>query len=247
MRLIHSVTGKRIRGALVKIMEQGNEWVLEHLQGRQVGKCIIHLGEVKQLRMSGWRGFTLFLKDSSGEILRFPVIKGIFSRGGKDGVKPWMDIGYWSGESTGARDKKKGACSVTPGHEGQDIFQVLGSVIPPGGHVMVSYEEGEEIHTNTMKSLAIGVPPVLTPLGYLIFKAGFQHIKDWYLAEGGFEGPRKLWGEKAYDEGWERVFFEKTAREIDAFHRNGLFPDLCYLREAAVQRAREVQRIMGKN
>jgi len=50
--------------------------------------------------------------------------------------------------------------------------------------------------------------------GYLLFRSGFQLVKDWYLSEGGFEGPRKLWGEKAPDQKWADIFLEKTAVQI---------------------------------
>jgi len=82
---------------------------------------------------------------------------------------------------------------------------------------MVSYEEEQKVHLDTVESLRIGIPPVLTPLGYLIFLGGFQYVKDWYLAQGGHEGPRKLWGEKAPDESWAEIFYEKTAKQVSQF------------------------------
>jgi len=53
------------------------------------------VGEVKQLRLSGWKGFRLYLKDSQGVLSAPPVIEGIYSLGAKDGVKPWMDLVYF--------------------------------------------------------------------------------------------------------------------------------------------------------
>jgi len=99
----------------------------------------------------------------------------------------------------------------------QKIFKLIGSIIPAGGQLMVSYEDQENIHLETASSLSMGIPPCLTPLGFLIFKAGFSFIKDWYLAEGGYEGPRKLWGEKAPNRKWKQIFCEKTEAQIREF------------------------------
>jgi hypothetical protein len=43
----------------------------------------------------------------------------------------------------------------------------------------------------------MGIPPALTPIGYLMFRAdcGWS-FRDWYFAEGGREGPEKLQGFK---------------------------------------------------
>ncbi len=38
---------------------------------------------------------------------------------------------------------------------------------------MVSYEGGQIIQTNTIKSLNIGILPVATALGFLIFQGGY--------------------------------------------------------------------------
>lgn len=76
------------------------------------------------------------------------------------------------------------------------LFGYLAEMIPPGGHIMVEYES--ELWSETRHALDCGIPPVLTPLGFLLFKAGCGvAFKDWYFAEGGSEGPRKLQGYKA--------------------------------------------------
>jgi hypothetical protein len=47
--------------------------------------------------------------------------------------------------------------------------------------------------------------------------AGFQCLKDWYLAEGEFESPRKLWGEKALNETIAQSFYEKLLSKSKCF------------------------------
>jgi hypothetical protein len=79
------------------------------------------------------------------------------------------------------------------------LFGYLSGMIPPGGHIMVEYES--ELWSETRKALDCGIPPMLTPLGFLMFKTGCGiAFKDWYFAEGGSEGPRKLQGYKALNQ-----------------------------------------------
>jgi hypothetical protein len=84
---------------------------------------------------------------------------------------------------------------------------------------MVSYEDAAPLHRETDRALSAGVPPVLTPLGFLLFMSGFRLVKNWYLSEGGHEGPRKLWGEKPPDDAWALAWDEDTARQLVDFLR----------------------------
>lgn len=178
----------------------------------------LHVGEVKQLRLSGWRGIKLFLRDAEGNQTEEPVIEGIYSKGNGGTIKPWMDLSYK--ESLCLRTSAGGyGDKVLLDEAGLDgeLFVHLGKVIPAGGHLMVSYEGNDDVHRETMKALYAGVPPAATPLGFLIFNSGFHYVKDWYLAEGGHEGPRKLWGEKAPDGKWERIYTKKTEEALVKF------------------------------
>ncbi len=69
--------------------------LLKKLHEKRVNGYTLHLGELKQLRFSGWKGFRLYIRDSRGTLSKIPVIKGIYSIGGRDGVKPWMDLEYY--------------------------------------------------------------------------------------------------------------------------------------------------------
>lgn len=110
---------------------------------------------------------------------------------------------------------------------------------------MVSYEGENPIHRNTIKSLSIRIPAAATPLGFLLFRSGFQLIKDWYLSEGGFEGPRKLWAEKAPDSTWAKIFYGKTAAQMESFLEKDRRPELRALEESARERASEILSIIG--
>ncbi len=65
---------------------------LKILQGKRLNGYTLHLGEVKQLRFSGWKGFKLYVRDPCVALSEIPVIKSIYSIGGKDGMKPWLEL-----------------------------------------------------------------------------------------------------------------------------------------------------------
>ena len=68
---------------------------LKNLDNKKLNGYTPHMGELKQLRFSGWKGFRLYIRDFRGILSSFPVIKGIYSLGGKDAVKPWMNLEYY--------------------------------------------------------------------------------------------------------------------------------------------------------
>jgi hypothetical protein len=217
---------------------------LKNLDNKRVNGYKLHMGELRQLRFSGWKGFRLYLRDSRGALSGFPVIKGIYSAGGKDGVKPWMDLEYYEELVFLEEKETKHSLILSSNSLDRKLFKYLGNIIPPGGHLMVSYEGEQIIHTNTAKSLSKGIPPAATSLGFLIFQAGFQLIKDWYLSEGGYEGPRKLWGEKAPDDTWAKTFYKKTAQQLLQFLERKHNLAHKELLEPAIQRSKEILEII---
>jgi hypothetical protein len=219
---------------------------LKNLDGKKLNGYTLHIGELKQLRFSGWKGFRLYLRDSSSVLSGFPVIKGIYSIGGKDGVKPWMDLEYYEELEFLAEKETKDSLVLSANSLDRKLFKYLGNIIPPGGHLMVSYDGEQIIHSNTAKSLSIGIPPAATALGFLIFQGGFELIKDWYLSEGGHEGPRKLWGEKAPDHTWAKTFYEITAQQLHQFldEENNLAHK--ELQDPAIKLSKEILEIIKK-
>ncbi|MEW6441436.1 MAG: DUF1122 family protein [bacterium] len=213
---------------------------LQTLQGSKAGVYSLHLGQLKQLRNSGWRGFALHLRNPAGAACEPPVVRGIFSVGGKDGVKPWMDVVYREVVAFAAPEAGEGPVRLSSADLDAAIFRHLAGLIPPGGHLMVSYEEDDPGQVETLLGLNLQVPPAATPLGFLLFFAGFQYVKNWYLAEGGHEGPRKLWAEKGPDEAAARAYLERTASEIRAFLETDPGARCGALKRDAVERARRV-------
>jgi hypothetical protein len=220
---------------------------LTGLHDKNVNDFRLHLGEVKQLRLSGWKGFKLYLRNPQNIISTSPVIKGIYSSGGKDGVQSWMDLDYRDEIQFQYPQNGQEKYTLSTSESGSKLFSLLGYLIPPGGHLMISYEGDQQIHAETVKSLSLGIPAAVTPLGYLLYKGGFQYIKDWYLAEGGFEGPRKLWGEKAPDDSWRLNYMKRTALQIDTFLQKTFSSSYGDLVEPARKRANEIVEIIQKN
>ncbi|MCP8323406.1 MAG: DUF1122 family protein, partial [Candidatus Methylarchaceae archaeon HK02M2] len=145
------------------------------------------------------------------------ILTGIFSTGRKSsGIRGWMDADYY---------EKISLNKVTLNLQelGLDIqlFRKIGGLIPNGGSLMVSYEMfwGEsEIHKDTSQALKLGMPPIITPIGYLIFRAGcWAGFKDWYFSEGGNEGPKKLQGFKPVDKENARLRAKETIKSLNNF------------------------------
>lgn len=217
------------------------------LDGAILKDFTLHVGEVKQLRLSGWRGIKLFIRDAEGNQTEEPVIEGIYSKGNGSTIKPWMDLSYTESLRlrTSAGGYKEELLLDKAGLDGE-LFAHLGKVIPAGGHLMVSYEGNDDVHRETMKALYAGVPPAATPLGLLIFNSGFHYVKDWYLAEGGHEGPRKLWGEKSPDEKWERVYTKKTEEALVKFLKQSSESDRGDIFDPGRIRAKAILQKIGK-
>ncbi len=220
---------------------------LDKLQGLALNGYRLHLGEVKPLRLSSWTGFKLYLQSPEQLLSLSPVIKGIYSAGAKDGVKPWLDVEYWEELEFHGQSESGKKLSLSREQYDRALFRHLSGLVPAGGHLMVSYEGNERIHVETRRALSLRVPAAATPLGYLIFQAGFQYIKDWYLSEGGFEGPRKLWGEKAPDRKWMKTFYEKTARQMQKLMAKKFEPGHEEIIRPALQKARDILEAIKKD
>jgi hypothetical protein len=107
----------------------------------------------------------------------------------------------------------------------RSLFEMLRSFVPPGGHMMVEYDS--PTHRATERILTLGYPPVCSPIGHLMFRIGCRSYRDWYISEGGREGPRKLQGFMPLN---DEIRQEKEARlhdELAAFmsRTDGATPD----------------------
>ncbi len=185
---------------------------IEKLQGRKIGAFKISLSHIKPLKLHGWFGFELRLFDSKGTLSTTEGVKGIYSKGRFSEIQPWIDFNLRQNVQWPQRkvDLHREGLSIP-------ICQEISKMIPPGGHLMLSYEDPFPLHRKTVVALSKGIPPTLTPLGRILRNCGFFKIKDWYLSESGHEGPRKLWAEKAPDSTWERRWKNELLQELKQF------------------------------
>lgn len=182
---------------------------LRRLDARRLGPYSLRLDQLRPAEKSGWWRFDLTLTDAGGDFAP-PVIEGVYSAGGR-GVRPWIEVLAYE-PVLGRREDTLGLAER--GWE-QELFAALGELVPPGGHLMVGCETPP--HQETYQALLKGVPPAATPLGAVLFGAGFRKVKFFYLAEGGWEGQQKLWAEKPVNEAMGRDWEAATAEELRKF------------------------------
>jgi len=213
---------------------------------------------VRTLRLKPGRLFsgtvflTVVLKDRLGRRSDPAVLEQVvYSMGGK-GVLPWMEIGPYHPRVKFGEGAKTEQLELGEERDLEHrLFRYLGDLIPAGGHIMFPYDLDEgPLSLTTFSGLHKGVPMVATPIGALLFRIGFTvPLRDWYIAEGGFEGPRKLQferpltterSEEVQRAVWNELddFLEKTAGSPD--------PVILECRENAADICRGIQeRISG--
>jgi hypothetical protein len=165
---------------------------LYELDGKRLGEHILHVGKVKKGAVAGVFSFSLLIEGKT-------AVSGLYYIG-STWIKPWLEIEYTPIETMEGLE--------------EELFHILSElIIPPGGHLSVSYGE----HKVTARALLSGVPPAATPLGYLLWRSGFRWFKDWYFAEGWKEGGMKLQGEKPLNEEREKKNTQKIINEVREF------------------------------
>jgi hypothetical protein len=168
----------------------------------------VHVG-VNAARFVEQAYFTIRLvEERSGDLSVDPVFAGLFSAGRRSQtIRGWVDGDFFDFVLFSDRAR----FSLSEFALDIELFKLLGGLVPPGGSFMVSYSlfsKEVRVHRETKLGLDRGYPPVVTPLGFLLFGAGCgMGFKDWYFAEGGREGPEKLQGYKPLDSevAWQRA------------------------------------------
>jgi hypothetical protein len=143
----------------------------------------------------------MFGLDAQGRLSDDRLALGMFNSGPYPAFN-WVELTQY--EPVVAFDRQQ--TDIREGGDDLALFQMLAALVPPGGHLMVEYDS--PFHEATARMLTLGYPPVTTPLGYRLFQAGVRSYRDWYIPEGGREGPRKLQGFKPLN---DEISREKTA------------------------------------
>lgn len=165
---------------------------LGRLQGRSLGplRLLVLAGAKNNV---GASYFQFYLTDSAGRLSQRAFAQGLHNSGRYPAYN-WIELVRYD-----ARPAFEGD-SVDLAATGLDrqLFRWLGDLLPPGGHIMVEYESPSQ--RDSERILTLGYPAAASPLGALLLAAGCLSLRDWYIPEGGREGPRKLQGFKPLTE-----------------------------------------------
>lgn len=204
---LHPDARARIEPLLVRGWSEPGEHPIGRLHGRRLGpyRLIALLGPKNNV---GSHYFQLFLADRRGRLALEPLALGLHNSGPFPAYN-WVELTQYRPILTfnGKR--------VDLATEGLDLtlFQLVSDLVPPGGHIMVEYDSPSQKATERV--LTLGYPAACSPIGYLLLQAGCRSYRNWYIPEGGREGPRKLQGFKPLN---DEIAAEKTAllrRELE--------------------------------
>lgn len=181
---------------------------------------------------SGARYFRITLRDEGGKS-RQPILLALHHSGPYPSYN-WIEV--ISLTTKISFPEREITLSET---EIESLFCYLSDLIPSGGHMMVEYES--ETWEGTRLSIGCGIPLAATALGSMLFRVGCGvAFKDWYFAEGGSEGSRKLQGYKALNEEHRCTRADEMAAELRSFLRSEEQPTCHQLWEAARNRAAQI-------
>ena len=158
----------------------------------------------------GSRYFQLMLADEAGRLGEEALALGLHSSG-RFPAHNWIELTQYRAV------QRFGDSTVDLATEGLDLalFEKLSPLAPDGGHMMVEYDSPSQRVTERV--LTLGYPQATSPLGYLMFRVGCRSYRDWYISEGGREGPRKLQGFKPWTDGIACEKEERLRQELADF------------------------------
>jgi len=185
---------------------------LLRLQGQRLAGARLRL-QPEGTNRSGALYFSLRLERDGG-LSREPVLTGLYHSGPYPSYN-WIEVAQVNDRLT-FQGRDAGPDVVLDDAGLRRLMALLGDLIPPGGHLMLEYESPR--WASTAQALNLGVPPAATELGELLQAAGCAaSIRNWYIAEGWREGPRKLQGFKPLDEDRARSASEAREGELRDF------------------------------
>ena len=174
----------------------------------------------EDLSLEAWLGprnsvgasyFRLHLTSDDLGRSRQPAVFGLQNSGSFPGFN-WVEVVEYR-ERLSMDD---GRTVTVPAGVERLIFARLAELVPPGGHLMAEYDS--QARRMTARALTARVPPRATPLGATLAAVGCGvAFRDWYISEGGREGPRKLQGFRALDLEHEQRRDEETLAALEAF------------------------------
>jgi hypothetical protein len=184
---------------------------LHAIQGAEVGNGVtlsLEIGPKSKVGSDYFRAF--LLADGLGHSTD-PFLWGLINRGPFPGFN-WVEVT----DSTNRVVMTDGGEVEIPEGIDLEVTRALGRLVPTGGHLMMEYDSRQR--ASTARALRAQVPPVVTPLGAMMFAAGCGvAFTDWYISEGGREGSRKLQGFRALDAAHEERRGREMLAALEAF------------------------------
>lgn len=180
----------RIGALLSKQWSLPGEHPLARLHGISLGnyRLLVLLGPKNNV---GSRYFLVMLGEEAGRLAEDALALGLHNAG-RFPAYNWIELTQYRAI------QRFGESTLDLATEGLDLalFEMLSPFAPNGGHMMVEYDSPSQRATERV--LTLGYPQATSPLGYLMFRVGCRSYRDWYISEGGREGPRKLQGFKPW-------------------------------------------------
>ncbi len=176
------------------------------LEGKSLNGYLLHVQNLSIGRFPEETNFIVFLKAEDGTISKNAVVKGKYFAGRGKFYKPWLEINYYCV----VQFNSSKTVILSDNSLDEKLFKNLLKLLPPGSHIMVVYSN----HKETREALDRGVPAVVTPIGYLLWKSGCTWFKNWYYSEGFWEGDIKLQGNKPMNQNHRRKNLLEIRKEL---------------------------------
>lgn len=209
MDQLHPAAGSRRTAAWISVSQEPSH-PLASLEASPVpgGSLRLMLGRRSRF---GARYVAIFLATDGGGLSREAILTGLHNTGPLPTYN-WFEVA----ETRDSVALPNGDVLQLDADLSERVLELLLSVLPPGGHLMVEYDS--PARAETARALALGVPPLATPLGELLFRVGCgARFKDWQIAEGGGEGPRKLQGYKPLSQEHALRWRKEVLEELRSF------------------------------
>ena len=205
---------------------------LSHLHDRALGpyQLIVLLGPRNHV---GSQYFQLFLADSTGALADEPLAQGLHNSGPFPAFN-WIELTRYNSKLDVAGE----SVDLTASPLELQLFQLLSDLTPAGGHLMVEYDSPTQ--QQSAQALTRGYPSATSHIGYLMFQVGCRSYRDWYIPEGGREGPRKLQGFKPWNDEIAREKTEALRKRLREFVAMGLDATDESTGPGAIAKARQV-------
>jgi hypothetical protein len=215
---------------------ESSEHPLGALTGQRLGEAtiLVLLGPKNRFGATYFQVYLVYRNERLGEE---PVAIGLHNSGPYPSYN-WVEIISLAEQATFPSSVTDQGVVADIRQTGLDRepLQSIADLIPPGGHIMIDYDSPQQ--RETARSLEAGIPPAATALGYLLYSVGCgASFRDWYFAEGGSEGPRKLQGYKPLNEEHAHRRAHQLAKDLLKFLDRPVDRDRAEVEEPARQRA----------